>query len=333
LPASSQIHLLYIPIFTMDNMNASQISRVSQDEAPLAGPGLVACTDKAIVEVGEIGTLSDSVRVVQDGAPDPMAHAEVDEIKVVDPAPADHEVETASQQIKKDPDEGEIILGASVQAAEEEMKEEDVIAADAVIGANAVIFNGLSKVRINWKSSKRLAGEPEKHNGKDVSFAAYMMADMGTSEIACMLNLPCMLDVNRCDDETPNVAVEALFVICNKRGCVFVIFDGNDDSYSFIKPKEIRGMLGFLPSRKALARARIGDAILAFEAGKSAPKKKKIAVAAVAPKRVRDWQSALVDFCSGMLADDASDAQKMKLATLRECFLPENTRPTKAAKK
>ena len=262
-----------------------------------------------------------------------------DDLVIVSEVEADvtpQTMETKQDQDQVDPfpkdqnEPGEV----AVVVAQEKPQE---VEADQTVPLHA-IFRGLSNVCINWKSSKQLAGDPEKHDGKDISFAVYVAANMGVgigdngTEIGCMLHLPCMLEVCRSTDGQRR-NVEALFVMRNKRGCVFVIFDGTDNSYSFVKPNEIGALLGFLPSRKDVARARIGDAILAFERETTLTKKKAKITTPTTTKRARclDWQSALLDLCSALLPEDATDTQKMKLETLRES-LNENTRPKKATK-
>jgi hypothetical protein len=186
------------------------------------------------------------------------------------------------------------------------------------------VSRGLSNLNVVWKKSNpKLA---EKHDGRDVCFSVYVGANMGPGAdnvtIGSLIHLPCCVELAA----TPNQMVEVSFVVRSKRGCTFVVFDESTDSFSFVKPIDIVAILEYLPNRKAVARTRIGAAIVELGRGPRVVHK-------VPAKRGRceSWQVALLDFLVCMINENTGDEEKAKLETLRKSLLEDN-RPVKKAK-
>ena len=180
----------------------------------------------------------------------------------------------------------------------------------------------LSKLSVNWK---KIPEEPEQHYGKNVFFAVQMTATRSTGvTVSSVLRLPCQVELDVTEGRR---LVEALFVIRNKRGCIFAVFDPVNHIHFFAKPREITSILEFLPNRVAMAREQISGSIQCMTTAKS----KK---GPNAPKRVRtedDWQGALLTFCASMVDENGSLERREALEKLT-ASLTEDVRPAKSAK-
>ena len=183
----------------------------------------------------------------------------------------------------------------------------------------------LSKLSVDWR---KIPEKPEHHDGKNVFFCVNVKATMSTGATASIVfRLPCEVEL---DVKGGGRLVEALFVIRNKRGCVFAVFDAVNQIHFFAKPNEITTILEFLPNRVAMARGQIGKSIQCMNATKS----KKGSIGPKGTKRGRvcdDWQGALLTFCACILGENGSTESRERFESLKKC-LTEETRPTKSAK-
>jgi hypothetical protein len=184
------------------------------------------------------------------------------------------------------------------------------------------ILARLSKLSVNWK---KILEAPEHHDGKPIYFAVQMTATRSTGvTVSSVLRLPCQVEL---DVKEGRRLVEALFVIRNKRGCVFAVFDAVNHTHFFVKPIEITSILEFLPNRVAMAREQIGNSIKCMNTAK--PKKSPKGI-----KRARtgeDWQAALLAFCACILDENASIERRESFEKLK-ASLGEDVQPTKGAK-
>jgi hypothetical protein len=183
----------------------------------------------------------------------------------------------------------------------------------------------LSKLSVNWK---KIPEAPEHHDGKNVFFAVQMTAARCTGvTVSSVLRLPCQVEL---DVKEGRRSVEALFVIRNKRGCVFAVFDPVNHTHFFAKPIEITSILEFLPNRVAMAREQISESIKCMNTTKSkqGPKAPK------GTKRGRtgdDWHGALLTFCVCMVDENASIERREAFEKLT-ASLTEDARSVKSAK-